>query len=137
MAEIEQIEAHIENTRDHLGSNLQELERRVESAADWKHHFRTRPVTLLTAAFAGGVLLAAVLGGDKLKGEPSGDHVRVRPAFGPERDKVAEAWDNIKAALLGVATTRLTSYVAELVPGFDEQYRIHEGKARSFRSDVR
>jgi hypothetical protein len=31
-----QIEAHIEHTREDLGSNLDQLERKVKSAADWR-----------------------------------------------------------------------------------------------------
>jgi len=49
-----QIEAHIENTRADLGSNLQELEQKVKSVTDWKQHFQKSPMTLLGAAFGGG-----------------------------------------------------------------------------------
>ena len=60
-----QIEAHIENTREELGSNLQELEQKVKSVTDWKHHFQKNPMTLLGVAFGGGILLANMLGGRK------------------------------------------------------------------------
>ena len=62
---IEQIEAHIENTREDLGANLRELEQRVDAATDWKHHFRARPLLMLGAAFAGGVLAAAAASGGR------------------------------------------------------------------------
>ena len=52
----EQIEAHIEHTRDDLGSNLHELEAKVKSITDWKHHFQSKPMTMLGVAFGGGIL---------------------------------------------------------------------------------
>ena len=45
-----QIEAHIEDTREDLGSNLHELELKVKSVTDWKQHFRTNPMTMLGVA---------------------------------------------------------------------------------------
>jgi hypothetical protein len=57
-----QIEAHIENTRENLGANLQELELKVKSATDWRHQFRRNPMAMLGAAFGGGVLLAFIGG---------------------------------------------------------------------------
>jgi hypothetical protein len=63
----DQIEAHIENTRDELGAHLQELEQKVKSVTDWKRQFRDNPVAMLSAAFAGGIFLAALLGGRRSK----------------------------------------------------------------------
>jgi hypothetical protein len=57
-----QIEAHIESTREDLGSNLNELERKVKSVTDWKQHFQNNPMTMLGVAFGGGILLATTLG---------------------------------------------------------------------------
>ena len=56
-----EIEAHIDRTRDRLGSNLRELEHRVDAATDWREHFRERPHLFLAAAFAGGVMLGNAL----------------------------------------------------------------------------
>ena len=36
-----QIENHIENERQELGSNLRELEDKVKSVTDWHHQFKT------------------------------------------------------------------------------------------------
>lgn len=58
----DQIETHIERTRDNLGSNITELEQKVKSATDWKHYFRNNPMTMMGVAFGGGVLLAVMLG---------------------------------------------------------------------------
>jgi hypothetical protein len=58
-----QIEAHIEDTREHLGANLQELEQKVKSVTDWRRRFRDNPMPMLGGAFGGGVLLALLGGG--------------------------------------------------------------------------
>ena len=49
-----QIEAQIDRTRERLGSNLRELEDKVDAATDWREHFRERPHLFLGAAFIGG-----------------------------------------------------------------------------------
>ena len=55
-----QIEAHIEDTREDLGANLNELEQKVKSVTDWKQQFRSNPMTMLGVAFGGGILLATM-----------------------------------------------------------------------------
>ena len=39
------------------------------------------------------------------------------------QEQALELWNNIKSALMGVAAMRITEYVSELIPGFDEHYR--------------
>ena len=65
-----QIEAHIDNVREDLGSNIYELERKVKSVTDWRQHFNTSPITMLGVAFGGGVLAAAMLGGRRADEHP-------------------------------------------------------------------
>ena len=55
------IEAQIDRTRERLGSNLRELEHRIDAATDWREQFRARPHLFLGGALAGGALLAAAL----------------------------------------------------------------------------
>jgi hypothetical protein len=44
MAEgFREIESEIDRSRQRLGSNVQELERRVDAAVDWREQFRARP----------------------------------------------------------------------------------------------
>ena len=59
----DQIESQIGSKREDLKSNLQELETRVKTATDWRHYFAQHTGTMIAAAFGGGVLLAAMLGG--------------------------------------------------------------------------
>jgi hypothetical protein len=111
----DQIESDIEKTRDDLGANLQELEQRVKEVTDWRYHFRNHPMTLIGAAFGGGILLATMVSRTR-----STSHAMPAPA--PVRHKATETWDLIKDALVGVAAARVTDFVGELVPGFAEEY---------------
>ena len=59
----DQIEHHIERTREDLGVNLQELEQKVKRATDWRTYFRRNPIMLMGAAFGVGLLLAFLTNG--------------------------------------------------------------------------
>ena len=125
-----QIEAHIDRTRERLGSNLRELEEKVEAATDWREHFRERPHVFLGAAFIGGVVLASALRSKSADGPLSG--VDVNPAVrgqGSVQAQVRELWNNVQGALVGVATAHIRDYISELVPGFDDHYRRAEQRA--------
>ena len=124
---VHEIEAHIDRTRDRLGSNLQELEDKVDAATDWREQFRSRPFAALGVACIAGALIGAAL------------HTRRprRPAFEPASQgyrpstlrridaegQLLDLWDNIRGALLGVAAARVQRYIGEVIPGFDEEYR--------------
>lgn len=58
----DEIATDIDQTREDLKSNLEELETRVKSATDWRSHFRKHPGALAVAAVVGGVLLSAMIG---------------------------------------------------------------------------
>ena len=118
----EQIEAHIEQAREALGSNLDELEQKVKAATDWRHHFRTKPGVLMGLAFGAGVVMSAVFGGRKIRRRMSyksyaGPDPGAKAAF---RDEVVarQGWDNVKGAIIAVATTRLLNYAGEAFLGF-------------------
>lgn len=123
-----QIENHIEDAREDLGSNLEELERKVKSVTDWKHYYAKSPMTMIGVAFGAGVLLAAVAGGKRPRSRrrfvSSRNLESHELASGIERqkNKAMETWENIKGALVGVAATRVKDYVGEIVPGFQEHY---------------
>jgi hypothetical protein len=125
-----EIEAHIDRTRERLGSDLRELEDRVDAATDWREHFRERPHVFLGAAFVGGVILANVLG----RGSPTRDRsdAHVRPAVGRNgsvQGQAWELWNDVQAALVSLASARIKEYIGELVPGFDEHYRRAEWRS--------
>ena len=120
------IEAHIDRTRERLGSNLKELEHRIDAATDWREQFRVRPHLFLGGALAGGALLAAVLrpAAPHTVDSPGENNLRAFSRSGVDgREQALELWSNIKGALIGVAAMRITAYISELVPGFDEQFQ--------------
>jgi hypothetical protein len=125
-----EIEARIDRSRERLGSNLRELEDKVDAATDWREHFRERPHLFLGAALMGGIVLASSLKRKSAARRPSA--VEVNPAAGGNGSVQAQAWElwsNIQAALVGVASVRIKEYIGELVPGFDEHYRRAEQRA--------
>jgi hypothetical protein len=64
----DQIEGHIQMKRQELQSNFTELAQRVRAATDWRQQFRNHTVSALAAAFAAGVLLAAIVGRNRTAG---------------------------------------------------------------------
>ena len=58
----DQIENVIDQTRENLKTNLEELETRVKAVTDWRSQFRKHPGSMLVAALVGGVLLSSMLG---------------------------------------------------------------------------
>jgi len=51
---VDQIEGQIEQSREDLRSNLDQLGRKVKSAVDWRQRFRARPRAILAIALAAG-----------------------------------------------------------------------------------
>ena len=137
----EYIKRSIDVQRDNLGRDIQELEDRVRTTFDWRAQFQKNPMTMIGAAFGGGVLLAVLLGnrrrgrGRSPYAESPGrsehvdfstrEHER-HPGTTYQRQKALDTWDNIKGALIGVAATRFRSLLGEAIPGFTEQYKKTE-----------
>ena len=125
-----EIEAHIDWTRDRLGSNSRELEDRVKAATDWREHFRERPHLFLGAAVIGGVMIGSALR-RRAPTRERGD-VDVTRAVDVAGSVQAQAWEllkNVQGALVGVAGAGIKKYIGGLVPGFDEHYRRAEQRA--------
>jgi hypothetical protein len=127
----DQIERHIRRTRDDLSDNLSELEVSVRSVFDWRTQFAERPGTMLAVAFGGGVLLSALLPRHMrsfvgrwtapMDGNPSG---------------TKRAWDALKGALMGIATAKLSSFIEDLLPGFNEEFtKAKKSNGHSMRQE--
>ncbi len=58
----DQIVSDIDSTREELKMNLEELETRVKSAADWRSYFDRHPGKMAAAALVGGMLLSVMMG---------------------------------------------------------------------------
>jgi len=58
----DEIASDIDQTREDLRANLEELETRVKAVTDWRGQFRKHPAPMVVAALVGGALLSAMLG---------------------------------------------------------------------------
>jgi hypothetical protein len=135
---VHEIEGQIDRARERLGSNLDELEQRVDAATDWQTHFRAKPFVFLTAAVIGGAAAGAVLRNtrpgskaNRLVAAPDSSDGAV--GLNSTGSQVLNIWNNVKAAAIGLASSRLKEYVDQLLPGFDEHYQRAE-RFGSFRS---
>jgi Protein of unknown function (DUF3618) len=121
-----EIEAHIDRTRERLGSNLRELEDKVDAATDWREQFRDRPYLFLGTAFITGLVLASALRPKTAGRPPSAVGVNRILGGGFVQAQAGQLWQNIQGALVGVASDKIKEYLGGLVPGFDEHYRRAE-----------
>lgn len=148
----DEIKQQIEQQREQLGSNLEHLEAKVKETVDWRSQFEQRPMAGVGLAFGAGFLLSMLIpSGDDNK-ERSSDYrydpsnYRVydeasrtqsstsKPSYqpqsntqqsrqrSPEMNEVSETVENIRGAVMGMAATRLRSFLAESVPGFQDEY---------------
>ena len=126
---LDQIEAHIDRTRERLGSNLRELEDKVDAATDVRAQFQARPYVMLGVACAGGLLLATAL-------RPSRGSQRTMATSAARRGfdargQLVDLWDDIATALVGLASATVKDYIGERVPGFNEHFTRASQRAPS------
>lgn len=128
----EQIASHIEGTRQALGSNVEELERKIRTATDWRHHFEESPLTWVGAAMVGGAILGlssarepAAWSPDDVTGKP--------PRRGADLARTMTSMlDDAGAALVGVAASKIQSFIADTIPDFrDELERRKRDRGRT------
>ena len=115
---VDQIEAHLERQREALRAHLDELEENIETAFNWRYVFRAHPLAMMGAAFGGGVLLARLT---TRSGRACGDAPRTGDL---------DVLDQMKSALIGVATTGLARYITELIPDFAHQLHLKRNRVR-------
>jgi len=138
-----EIVSHIEQQRERLGRNLDELENKVKSTTDWRTHFDKNPMLAMGVALGGGILLSAMLGGSGnshrsrsrysgwSQNNRSADTSSLsssRPGSAYQLDKVAETVDNIKGALFGFAAAKVKTLLTDALPGFDQHLNETERK---------
>jgi hypothetical protein len=122
---VDQIEAHLERQREALRAHLDELEENIEIVFNWRYVFRTHPVAMMGAAFGGGVLLARLTTRSR---QARGAVTRTGDAVSRTGD--LDVLDQMKSALIGVATTRLARYISELIPDFAQQLHLRRNRVR-------
>lgn len=118
----EQIESEIQEERDRLRSNLDELGNRVRSVTDWRQQFRDHPALGLGLAFGAGLLLAGLL---RPTARSPGAYARRDPEFTGEQRP--NPWGPIQRTLLGVVTGTLL----DLVPAFRAHLRDPAQRGRA------
>jgi hypothetical protein len=139
----DQIERHIQKTRNDLSDNFSELEEKVKTAVDWRVQFEERPATMMALAFGGGALLSALLPSLRSSRKRSSASRRNAPpdrdapapsisrtAFEDKASQTSETWDSFKGALVGLATTKLSRFIEDLLPGFKQEFtKTQSGKS--------
>ena len=138
--ETSKIKQHIDNEREELGRNFDEIEHRVKEATDLKTHFDRNTPWVLGAAVAGGFLLSRVFDKSSATGHAarwdssaSDRNTTAAIARSPSPlSRLSETLDNIFDGLIGVASSKLHAVVAEAVPGFGEEFKaIEQQRGRS------
>jgi hypothetical protein len=131
MAErVQQIESEIDRTRAELGSNLRELESRVDAAVDWREHVRARPMVAVGVALAGGMILGQLArpGRARSIARALESTTTSKPHSSIDaRGQAYGVWEDIANAMIGVAATSLTGYIGSLVPGFTDELKRLKG----------
>jgi len=131
-----QIERDIAAERHELGRNLQLLEHKARSLADWRTYYRSHPLAMIAVALGGGVLLGALTSGMGGRDEEDYDTERLLnsnesryhepSAFAASavraRRQFGDTWEHIADALLAVASAKAIEFVGEKIPGFREQF---------------
>jgi hypothetical protein len=131
------IEAQLQDKRDALRSNFDELEDKVKSITDWRRHFQRHPGAMTAAAIGAGALLATMIGrrrrrhGGALPPDTSATSVgsspsEVRRQNGNTRQILAP----VKDALIDVAVMRASGLLDQMLSGLQEHLK-RSGTAKS------
>jgi len=127
-----QIERHIEQTRNELSENVHELEDRVKSILNWRAQTEQHPATMMGVAFGGGVLLAALFPVVRRRRGRASNTAWTATANGSNGGSLP--WNALKSALLGVATAKLSSFIEDILPGFEHEFA--KAKSASSRQEL-
>lgn len=147
MAESDQIEMHIQRTREALSEDINELQEKVKTAVDWRAQLNERPLLLMGLAFGGGVLLSALMQRSRGNGsvrrnlrnfayssDPGTVNDALRRAlngYGGTSSQTPETWNALKGAVAGLAANKIGEYLDEYVPGFQQEFLRRRGSAAS------
>ena len=138
--ETSTIKQRIDNEREQLGRNLDEIEDRVKKATDLKTHFDRNTPWILGGAVAGGFLLSRLFHKSSASGHPPRREANAteritsspNPRSPSHLSRLSETLDNILEGLVGVVSNKMHSFVADAVPGFGEEYdAIERQRARA------
>ena len=116
----DRIDQYIEQQRGDCRDNMLELKQRVSRSLDWRSQFDERPLAMIGMAFGGGALLATLLRGRSRS--------RSQTPLSDERSSHSgtSPWGPLKAAVIGLAASKLMRFAAELLPGLEGDCRRAE-----------
>jgi hypothetical protein len=96
---------------------------------------------MMALAFGGGLLLSALLLAGRSSRRKSADNRRnespdhnvaglsIRDRLDDKTNQISGNWNSLKGALIGVATTKLSGFIEDLLPGFKQEFtRAQTGK---------
>ncbi len=113
---VEALEQHIRRSRRSLETNLTALQMRAETAADWRTHYRAHVGAAVGAALVGGVVIGAITRGQRASSLRSGP--------------VGQAATRAVDALMATAMAAAVDFVADLIPGFGDEYHARSASGR-------
>jgi hypothetical protein len=134
--ETRRIIEHIETEREQLGENLEEIESRIKDAADPRAWYDRNPGLILGAAAAGGLVIGLLCTSRSSASADSAEMVDPtgfsEPRPRPERHlsesrhvkTIKNTLDTTIAALVGLGARKFQDFVADNLPGFQEQYNV-------------
>ena len=137
-----QVQEKVEDVQHQVQDKVEEVQEKFKDATDWRAQFEKRPMVGLAVAFGGGVLLASMMGGGSSERRSSGSsyYGGYQPQSqgfsshqgngGTEVGKqhMSSTFDNVKGALIGVASAQIKNVLSDVVPGFDDEYRQVESE---------
>jgi hypothetical protein len=145
-----QIERDIAAERNELGRNLQLLESKARSLADWRTYYRNHPFAMMALALGGGVMLGVITNGASRRARSADEFSAIQdsePDYSTPsrfsssaaqiRRQFGDTWDHIADALIGVASAKAIDFVSEKIPGFREQFSERHPEHRSGFSSMR
>lgn len=125
-----EIVSRIDNARQALEINFEELETKVKTATDWRHHYEQHALTWVGAALLGAAMLG--LSSARPRAHRPGLDSSATPR---ERSRVGSAFlgvlDDATGVLLGVAASKIQAVIADVVPGFREEFDRRHPTRRS------
>jgi len=116
----EQLQRTIAAKHEELNRNLDALDTKAKELTDWRAQFEQRPLVVLGAAFAGGVVVAALLGGGRSRRSNAAEY---RPAHQPMSTSHPEdgTWHRMRGALGVVAAGAAMELLNNALPGLKER----------------
>lgn len=146
-----EIAREITEAREDLDDDLRQLRNQARAMTDWRRQYRNHTGVALGAAFAGGVALALMTGpsrsqpDDLEEFEPDEFH-QMAESQGHHPRRSRRLMHNIKAlsdtrpgrqlsdtlfgvfeTLVGIASAKAVKVVADLIPGFEDEFEARHG----------